>query len=242
MSLYISFMVTGALKRIHNYWYVLAAQVILIFLGAFMEDRPLLYFLFAFALLLIYGSIIKAIWKRKLIRRITLFIGLIILIFSSAAWFIPEHDETTLSVFIIVIASSFSLFILIAIISMSRDVFVTDRVTTNRIVGSICIYLLIGMFFTFVYTVAGVAQPNGFNMGGVTYGKIEAFRDYIYFSFVTLTTTGYGDMLPSSSITRTLSILEAIIGPIYVAVMIARLVGLRISQEVKQEVKKEINR
>jgi hypothetical protein len=236
LALYIESMSSKSKVKIHNYWFILAAQIFLIFLGGFMEDRLGLYIIFTVSLLLVYGSIIRTIWMTRIARIMSLVVGLVAFI-SGFIWVIPGVSEETGFNYLGISTFSYAAFILIAIIAMSRFVFITDRVTTNRIVGSVCIYLLIGMFFTFVYAALGILVPGAFDIGGRTLGKMETFRDYLYYSYITLTTTGYGDMLPMSPITKMLAVVEAIVGPMYLAIMIARLIGMQISQEVRKAVR-----
>ena len=104
------------------------------------------------------------------------------------------------------------------------------RVTTDRIFAAVCVYLLIGYAWTFAYVLVEELQPASF----VALSH-AAPNDYVsrvlqmrYFSFITLTTVGYGDIVPHSSWARTLAVLEAITGQIYLTVLVARLVGLHI--------------
>ena len=106
-----------------------------------------------------------------------------------------------------------------------------DRVNADTIVGGLCIYLMIGIVFVEIYSLVETLQPGSFAIGGnpITLGERIQFGGYaatLYFSFVTLTTLGYGDVTPLSPIARSLAITEAVMGQLYVAVFIARLVGL----------------
>lgn len=110
------------------------------------------------------------------------------------------------------------------------DVLRGTRVDTDKILGAVCVYLLIGLAFaeSFVllgdlYAMAG-AEPD---LGGRA--------DAMYFSFVTLTTLGYGDVVPRSDPMRVLAPLEAIVGQLYLTILVARLVGLHISQSGRFE-------
>jgi len=106
----------------------------------------------------------------------------------------------------------------------------SGRVTSDKIFAAICVYLLVGFVWTYVFALLDEIQPGSFA------GSTETGRnDYIgrimqlrYFSFATLTTLGYGDILPRSSTAQTMAVLEAVLGQIYLAVLVARLVGLHI--------------
>ncbi len=106
----------------------------------------------------------------------------------------------------------------------------SGRVTTNKIFAAVCVYLLIGYAWTFAYVLVEELQPASF----IALSH-AAPNDYVsrvlqmrYFSFMTLTTVGYGDIVPHASWARTLAVLEAITGQIYLTVLVARLVGLHI--------------
>lgn len=224
------------LFRPQHYWPILLAQVLLIFIAAFMEDSLILYILFALSLIGIFGSVITSIWGRSVPRKLAILSALVAIV-SGFLWVVPGIAEDTIFDSFAVCSFAYSIFVLIAIISISRNVFITDRVTTDRIVGSICIYLLIGMFFAFIYAALGVMMPDAFNLGGETANEIESFKDYIYFSYTTLTTTGFGDMVPTRPISKALSAIESITGSIYLVIMVARLVGMHISQSVREHLK-----
>jgi voltage-gated potassium channel len=106
----------------------------------------------------------------------------------------------------------------------------SGRVTSDKIFAAICAYLLIGYAWAFGYALLNEFQPHAF--AAVTdvspndyVGRVVQMR---YFSFVTLTTVGYGDIVPRSSGAQTMAILEAIVGQFYLVALIGRLVGLHI--------------
>lgn len=96
--------------------------------------------------------------------------------------------------------------------------------------GALAVYLLIGVVFAFVFALVETAIPGAFsNAGSIGEGDIE---HYIYFSYVTLTTVGYGDMTPVDPIAASLTNLEAVVGQLYLTVLVARLVGMHITSEL----------
>ena len=123
------------------------------------------------------------------------------------------------------------------VIVILRFLFAIDRVTLNMICASLCVYLLLGIVWAVTYSLIEILDPGSFQFslaeeGGSTLmwfgGETSIFP--LYFSFVTLTTLGYGDILPSSSTARMFTAIEALTGQVYLAVLVARLVGLHISQ------------
>jgi hypothetical protein len=117
-----------------------------------------------------------------------------------------------------------------------------ERVTFDKICAALCSYLLIGMVFATLYSLLEFLDPGTFLAGGevIPQGDPRAFYgsgagQATYFSFTTLTTLGYGDLTGGTPVAKNLSVLEAIIGQIYLVVLVARLVGLEISHSSKGE-------
>jgi len=111
----------------------------------------------------------------------------------------------------------------------ARQVLFTGPIDGNKIVGAICIYLLIGLVWTLSYLFIAQAMPGAFN-GLEQVIWYENFADVAYYSFVTLTTLGYGDISPVIPVARFLVYMEAIVGVFYMAILVASLIGIRISK------------
>jgi hypothetical protein len=110
---------------------------------------------------------------------------------------------------------------------VARAVFSPGRVNYHRIIGAILIYLSIALTFVALYSFVGLLVPNAFS--GMTFEDNPALASkVIYFSFVTLTSTGYGDVFPLHPVARSLCNLETIMGQLYPATLLARLVSLEI--------------
>ena len=122
-----------------------------------------------------------------------------------------------------------------------KDVLIGPRITSERIFGAICAYLLIGFLFSSLYGFVALLDENAFSVSE----KIQetwAAGDHsdnggilTYFSFVTMTTLGYGDLSPVSSSARTLAWIQALVGQLYLAITIAGLVGLHIANQRGKE-------
>jgi hypothetical protein len=110
-------------------------------------------------------------------------------------------------------------------VASARAVFSPGRVSYHRIVGAILIYLSVAVIFMALYTMVGLMSPQAFS-GIVFDDSLSLTSRIIYFSFVTLTTTGYGDILPVHPVARSLCNLESIFGQLYPATLLARLVTL----------------
>ena len=103
-------------------------------------------------------------------------------------------------------------------------------ITVDTLFGAICGYLLIGFTWSFFYLLIANIDPHSFSIHIANEPIRSRVDHFIYYSFVTLATIGYGDILALKSIARTFSWFEAVVGQIYLAVWISQLVGLRIVQ------------
>lgn len=104
--------------------------------------------------------------------------------------------------------------------------------TSQLIYAALCTYLLMGLLWSFVYTLLVAIDPESIRLVSVIDWKEDArdiFSEMYYYSFVTLTTLGFGDIVPVSRLARSLTTMEAILGQLYLAVVIASLVGIQIS-------------
>ncbi len=100
------------------------------------------------------------------------------------------------------------------------------RPVGDRIVGAICVFLLIGLGWASVYEMLDRAIPGSFRFPADTAWSAASALRYRYFSFVTLATLGYGDITPVTALAGTLASLEAIAGQLYIGITVARLVAL----------------
>jgi voltage-gated potassium channel Kch len=112
---------------------------------------------------------------------------------------------------------------------IGNAVFGGGHITFHRIQGAIAIYLMIGLTFMHVYALISLLCPNAFVDSSElsTLNQLQRGR-FLYFSFTTLTSTGYGDIVPLHPVARSVAILEALIGQLFPTTMVARLVTLQI--------------
>ena len=122
-------------------------------------------------------------------------------------------------------------FYALAIFSTLSRVFTEKRVTSDTVWGGIFVYFLIGILWSRFFHLAVILDSSAFKPPLIAGDIFQIF----YFSMVTLTTVGYGDIAPSSHTTMILSVLEAAAGQIYLAVFVARLIGLEINQRTSKE-------
>lgn len=117
----------------------------------------------------------------------------------------------------------------VLIFGLLRSIFSARHVSADVLIAGVTIYLLLGTIYVPIYTQLEVAFPGSFAMNtamsDVGYASLLWTR-FLYFSYMTLTTLGYGDITPLTGVTQALAVSEAIIGVLYIAVLMARLVGV----------------
>lgn len=126
-------------------------------------------------------------------------------------------------------------FLLVAIWCTLRQVVFDTEISLNRLVGAVSVYLMLGVLWAAAYTVTDLAAPGSFDGLMAMHGG-PWDSDWLYFSFVTMTTLGYGDLLPLSGAARLLAYLQAVFGQFYVAILVAGLVSAYISSRQEDTV------
>ncbi|MCK5697213.1 MAG: two pore domain potassium channel family protein [Gammaproteobacteria bacterium] len=119
-------------------------------------------------------------------------------------------------------------FLLLTLKPAIEQTLFSGDITANNMRGSICIFLLLGLIWTMLYLLLLEFFPDSFSGIDAVNWK-QNLPDVIYFSFVTITTLGFGDILPISSLARFFVYMESVIGIFYMAVVVSSLVGAKIS-------------
>jgi hypothetical protein len=125
------------------------------------------------------------------------------------------------------------LFYVLTIAHLLYYVFQPEVMDADKLFGAASVYLMLGVTWAYLYSLIVAANPEAFR-GLETNGLVNIMIQLIYFSFTTLTTVGYGDITPATSLTRMLANMEQITGTLFVAILIARLAGVYPPQEKKQ--------
>ena len=122
-----------------------------------------------------------------------------------------------------------------------RAVLARRRVDADTVLGGICVYLLLAAIFMLLHGLVEHISPSSYLAGGDSIGRWDAkagrdafIANLFYFSAVTMTTLGYGDIAPVTRVARFLSITEAMVGQLYVAIFVARLVALQVSHAQRE--------
>jgi len=170
-----------------------------------------------FSIMLVSGVAIA--WGRRKLFLAVVVVGCVALTVRWLAWWRPGGQIALWSDWWTLAA------ILLISLVLLTQIFRPGRVTHVRIQGAIAVYLLFGIGWAHAYHIAAIRHPGSFS---VPAGEAPTMVAWIYFSFVTLTTVGYGDITPVLPIARTLAMGEALAGQLYLAVMIARLVAMEV--------------
>lgn len=188
--------------------------------GALSEEIPsnltlLLFEYSSFALLLLSLLSLKTdrVWGKRFLVIVGILLVLVII-----------RGTTKIQVFEYFYLGVILTFFLAAAWIVGQQVLLTGSVDFNKIVGSIALYLLLGLIWSVIYTILLEFLPHSFN-GIEAQNWYDNFPDTTYFSFVTLTTLGYGDINPAGPIAQVLVVLEAICGMFYLAIIVASLIG-----------------
>ena len=206
-------------ERTHFFWLTLAL-LLLNFAGAIareLEGGVALRLLQGSSVILLALSLLSLNSRRRWMRWLVVLLGLMLI---SAVLRGATESEVFDATFLLLMAA----FLLTAGWLVADQVLLTGSVDLNTVIGSIALYLMIGHFFAIVYTVLLVVSPEA--LTGLVPGPwYHLLSQANYFSLVTLTTTGYGDIHPQSPTAQAIAAIEGVTGVFYMALVVASLIG-----------------
>lgn len=211
-------------RRFRNPFVPLLVMTMLIQVGApFIERSALVSTIVVIGFMLTCFAAVQP----SLRLRIAAISGFIIVLGSRFAWLWLVPESAAMEIAVLLTSAVFIVFIAINVL---RVVISHSRVTVDTISGAICVYLLMAQMFALLMfaleistpgSISGIAQYSG-ESGGESQLLLSQF---LYFSFITLTTLGYGEIIPVNPAARSIVMLEAVCGQFFLAVFVARLVG-----------------
>ncbi len=219
------------LSNKNNFIYLFFSLIILLFSATVVVEFPdgLGEDIFSFLVLIMLFVSIKSLntdqgWKWTVYAIIVFFI--LLTIFGK---FLSHHFSIYLTLFTLLI-----FFVRAFMIAAKQVLFVGD-IDTNKIIGSLTLYILLGLIWTMIYLIILSMDPQAFS-GIEASNWQQIFSRVAYYSFVTLTTLGYGDILPTNYIAEFFVYMEAITGVFYMAIIVASLISLHLAsiQDAKQ--------
>jgi hypothetical protein len=171
-----------------------------------------------FCLILLSGA--SAFSRERKVLLVSLLLLLPALLLEAASHFSPSGPVGVAKRIFFAVFLAYVLVVILAHIFREREV------TEDLITGAVCSYFLIGILWAFVFHFLELARQGSFNLAETSRYDIGPF---LYFSFVTLATLGYGDIVPVTSPARSLAVIEAVMGQLFLAITIAKLVGVHAS-------------
>lgn len=208
----------------HNkkYLFLMIALLVSIFFCTFRQPWANIFVAVFFLVSLIATA--YSITKTRLHRRIIL--GL-----SGAAllpvWQLVVPNKTTIEILYNAIWLTVTFYVGLMIF---LEIIQTRKTTINEIYGAVSVYLLIGIFFGMIYQVVLLFEPSALYFNPTNFKILPpSYGEIFYYSFVTLCTVGFGDVSPVAPIARSISMMEALIGVMYVATMISRFIAIHTS-------------
>ncbi|PST91002.1 potassium channel family protein [Photobacterium jeanii] len=207
-----------------NFYFLLVALLALLFCSAVVQQLDIGGQKSVLALTIMCLAVsIMGVNRQQTLYRSWYGLLLVLASISGAFSFLDQFDLA------LVTLPALLFFLLSHTYNALKQVMLTDYVSKNQIVGSICVYLLLGVSWAFIYLIQLELFPNAFN-GMEKKPWLDNMFEAIYFSFITLTTVGYGDISPALPIPRFFVFLESILGSFYLAIMVASLVSSRLNQ------------
>lgn len=209
-----------------DFFYLFGALILLLFAVPLAQDfdflDPDIVRAFFFSVLMIVGArSLKGGGHYRTIGMVLAAVGILLNIMAVGKSSTPFQAASLLSLFT---------FLLVSVSYTLKQVVFGTELNPNRLVGAICVYLLLGILWALAYAFLELVVPGSFK--GIELTNATGWHnDWFYFSFVTLTTLGYGDITPVTSAGRSLVYLQSIAGQFYIAVLVAGLVGAYISDK-----------
>jgi voltage-gated potassium channel len=189
--------------------------------------------LFDALLTLVFLAAVPAVFTQKQLRLLAVALAVPTVVGAWTGYLLPGLPRPPLVVAFHLVAA---LFFALTVGTILLDIFRAESVSADGIYGALCGYLLVGLVFGHLYCLLECVAPGSFRG---TEGFVVQLEDeeqchflLTYFSLVTLTTVGYGAIVPASDAARGLAVVEAVMGQFYIGVLVAELIGLKVSQAV----------
>jgi len=205
--------------------YLLITEIVILVAYPFLHTSKIN---FPIVPLLLLIAIAPALWvglSRKVFLAV-FSVGVLAFIFNLAV-FLTAKDLADEGILILLFL--YAIFFFLAIVILIKKISVGTTVSADTIKGGVSIYFLLGLFWAVLYMIMLTFDPDALT----NIPKETAGLDCYYYSFTTLTTLGYGDITPVANYAKILAIMEAIAGPVYLAIFVAQIIGMNIIQKME---------
>lgn len=203
----------------HRYSFLCACLLIALVCYPLSFGKPLLVALAHVFLVLVLLFITYLIERNSLSYKILTILGSLIILFSFFE--LRLHSNTFHFIFSAILLAFYT----ITIFSLLQDITHQKRVTRDIILGALCVYFMIGLLYAAIYVYLVFQNPDSFYFNTAkNQTHLERSYNLIYFSFTTLSTVGFGDIVPKTFMAKGLVVIEEITGLFYLAVLVSRLV------------------
>jgi len=199
--------------------YLLLSLLLLILLSPFLGSRRLGEFFMLISLFAVLITAILELHGKRTVRRLAMTVAIPVVLIELAGLFYPAH---ALSILDDALLMGFFGFASAGLFSYLGK---TGAITSGRIYASVSLYLMLATFWSALYNLTEAIYPASFAVTGAAASTTVPRSDFLYFSLITLTTVGYGDIVPVSPAARVFAALEGAAGVLYIAITVARLVA-----------------
>jgi hypothetical protein len=218
-----------AMRR--NKYLILILTLVVVLIAESWVRRSFFAWVSDFLIFVLALAVLLVVFERRWERILAYVAAVAALAFSFSRYFaIPEQLIDTQAVIYHVLMAAFLGF---AVAIVLRNIFETKAITRDDVLGTICGYMLAAGAWSSIYSAIAIVAPDAFNVPEDLRGFLntaDRVALFDYFSVVTLTTMGYGDITPARPPATSFAMLEAIFGQFYIAIVVAQLVGLRLAQ------------
>jgi len=212
------------LSKENNFVYLFFSLVILLFSAAVVAEvqGTMMEDIFSLITLLMLLASIKSLKTDVTIKWSIYVVIAVFIVFTVLGKLFPHHF------YVYFILLTLLLFFIGVFVSAFRQVLFVGDIDGNKLIGSLSLYLLLGLIWAMIYLIILSMDPQAFS--GIEAGNWQQiFSRVAYYSFVTLTTLGYGDILPTNHIAEFFVSMEAIFGVFYMAIIVSSLISLRLA-------------
>ncbi len=209
-----------------RFYFVIVSFLMLLGVTPFLEMYPTFHFITDVMMAVVFLTLLYAVIEQRGFLVLAVFLLPFLISLASKYWIrSPLFDHLA--------SLSGAAFIAFSLFAIARYIYRREEVSADVIGAAIVFYLLMGLMWSIVFEVLEYFEPGSFQMGDAPYSGER--MPFVYYSFVTLTTLGYGDITPITPRACALSIIEAIVGQLYLVIQIAWLVGMHISRTMEKK-------